>query len=306
MDIVINVLLYAIIIYLVINIFTMNKRNKKGKLLNELISCVEKKDEFFEKAKADLEGIHDAEYENKIRIIELWGMAYHKEFDEFESTLNAVDLNVLIKQKRGRADIEMNEDAFFYMYVYIPFLLYLDGRKDMREKLKEKMSALEETLKDQLLCEMSKHLEDFYENRDDRGLAYYENVLNGNYDGFRYLKRFISLYKEILNAFAARIYLDNNDQDKYAECEPLLNDFRQYRIGSKYIKGLHLPEPAKTEEEKEAEKAEADDEEKFNLSAPAEDEKEEPAAEETKEETAETEESKEEIPAEKEKKDDQK
>jgi hypothetical protein len=237
----INIMLYGVIAVMIVNIIITSKSQKKRKGLIELVNTIKDQDLFFEKADAIIEANQDdAEILNKARVLTLWGIAYHKKYERFDEALNAIELDKLIAVKKGAASIDMNEDSFFYMYLGIPNFLYADQKMDLYQKMEEKMQSLDEELKGQLVREIAKETDKYYKNTDDRGLTFYEKVLDGNYGEYTYSKTMIGLYKSIVNANAARIYLDRGDTEKYQTTVEMLRDFDQSGVGHRWLASLDL------------------------------------------------------------------
>jgi hypothetical protein len=113
-SVLINIVLYAFIIAMVFNMFKSSKAQKKRKELINCVAYIKDKDAFFQSINAVIENQKDdPTILNKARILKLWGIAYHKDYDNFEELLNEIDLNVLITSKKNTASLEDNEDSFF-------------------------------------------------------------------------------------------------------------------------------------------------------------------------------------------------
>lgn len=262
-----TILLYAVMIYMVFNIIKNSKTQKKRQQLIDCVNSVKEKDVFFEKVEAVINNnTENPSMANKARVIKLWGEAFHSEYDSFQETLDSIDVQALtVTTKRG-VSIDRNEDSFFYLYLGIPNILYRDEKMDLLDLLNEKMQGMKDTLSDELVCAISVEITKFYKNEGDRGLAFYEKILNGDYGEFRYSKSMIGLYKSIANATAARIYLDNGETDKYQGTEGLLKDFNLSGVGQRWLKTLHIELPEeKSENEEEAPAEEDKDTETFQI-----------------------------------------
>lgn len=257
-------LLYVVIVVMLVKIFMMNKRTKKSKQLISVVNSINDADEFFQNVESFEETMSDdAEFLNKGKVIHLWGMAYHKVIDGFEDELDSIDLHQLMKQgKKDAWTITEDEDSFFYMYLAIPNILDKNGMITYRKKLNEKMNTVNEELSDQLCKNIGNALNLYYESLDDKGLSFYEKVLNGDYGDYTYSKQLIGLYKSICAAQAAKLYKDNHQNDKYEECVPLLENFSTSGLGERWLQSLGLE--IKKEEEKE-------NEETFDVSDESED-----------------------------------
>ena len=137
-----NIILYILMFYSIYRLFTASRRNSKGKELISIVSNVNHKEEFMEQIDELISTCGDPVYENKARVIKLWGQAYHKDYADFASTAESLNVNELIQvNKKGEKTITENEDSFFYLCLGIPNLLYandaMDCVKILQEKLKE-------------------------------------------------------------------------------------------------------------------------------------------------------------------------
>jgi hypothetical protein len=250
----ISILLYAVMVYMIFNIYKTSKLQKKRQQLIQCVNNIKEKDAFFAQIDEVINNNQqDPSMVNKARVIKLWGEAYHSSYENFEETLNSIDLNSLTQIKKDKVSIGPNEDSFFYLYLGIPNILYRDEREDLIAKMQEKMDPMKETLSSQLVYAISVEINKFYQKEGDLGLAFYEKLLNGDYGEYTYGKSMIGLYKSIANATAARIYLDQGDTEKYQQAEGLLKDFNLSGVGHRWLETLHIELPEeKTEEEAEA------------------------------------------------------
>lgn len=265
MSLLINFVLYGVIAVMIVNIILSSKGQKKRKGLIDLVNSIREEDVFFAKADDMVADNQDnPEILNKTKVLILWGIAYHKDYERFEDALNDIDINALIAMKKGKYSIDMNEDSFFYMYLGIENFLYRDEKMDLYEKMKEKMKTVDEQLQGQLVREISLEIDKFYTNRDDLGLAFYEKVLEGNYAEYTYSKTMIGLYKSIVNAMAARIYLNKGDTEKYETTTEMVRDFDMSGVGHRWIQSLELPVENPQEE---LEQPTDDDKETFQITS---------------------------------------
>ena len=93
MSMLINVMMYALMIYLIIRMFTMNKSVNKRRRVITVINQIQDKDAFFAAADDLIANAEDSIIETKTKIIKLWGMVYHSDFTGFEDLLAQIDLN---------------------------------------------------------------------------------------------------------------------------------------------------------------------------------------------------------------------
>lgn len=148
MSMLINVMMYAVMIYLIIRMFTMNKSVNKRRRVITVINQIQDKDAFFAAADDLIANAEDSIIETKTKIIKLWGMVYHSDFTGFEELLAQIDLNSLFTTKKGALSIEENEDSFFYFLLAIPNMLYGNGENELRKLVEKKIHEYDEVLKD--------------------------------------------------------------------------------------------------------------------------------------------------------------
>lgn len=251
-----NIVLYALIIYMIIRIIMMNKIQKKNKQLIDIIQHVDEEDYFFEHCDALIASLEEKEYVAKVYVIKLWGICYHERWDEFEATLDEIILEDMIKESKNKVSIETNEDSFFYLYLAIPDMLYNASRQEERNLLREKMNFVHEKLDGQLCLAISEANDLYFEKKEDQGLAFYEKVLNGDYGEYWYSKSLIGLYKAMVGTMAATLYKEKGEEEKYQDVLPFVKEFYGTGIGKRWMKGLNIDTTALEEPEEEEDKEE--------------------------------------------------
>lgn len=254
----INVLMYAMMIFLIIRIILLSKIDKKNKRMIDGVQSIDDRDVFFEKMAVLKEEMKDdAIYTEKIKIITLWGMAYHREYDGFLDLLETIDVTKLIRVNKDKMTVAGHEDSFFYLFLSIPNILFRDGKDDLREAVRNKMNTLREILPDELCRNLSDACEKFYQNEDDRGRAFFEKVLEGDYGEFHYSKNMIGVYKSICAVTVGKIYQENGETEKFDEIKDFIISFSKNRLGKRWIEAVKVEVPEEVEEPAaEKEKAE--------------------------------------------------
>ena len=277
-----NIILYILMFYSIYRLFTASRRNSKGKELISIVSNVNHKEEFMEQIDELISTCGDPVYENKARVIKLWGQAYHKDYADFASTAESLNVNELIQvNKKGEKTITENEDSFFYLCLGIPNLLYANDAMDCVKILQDKIKPFEEELSDQLVAALGEANRDFCEEQNDQGVSFFQKLLEGDYAGYKYSKGLIGLYKMIANAMLAKYYENEGTLAEHPETKDLLDQFAKTGLGERWMKAIDLKAAAETEE---GESGDTDEpEEPAEENAPTE-EAEENAAEETAEE----------------------
>ena len=260
MEWILNVVLFIAALFMMYRVIMLNGRNKKAKAIVAIVNCVDDPQLFYSKADEMIQG-KDHEFSVKAQVLKLWGMAYHNRLDSFEKTLKEIDVDALIGEKRGRVDIEPNEDSFFYLYLAIGNILEGLKRKDLRRKLDEKMNKYAYLLQEQFVYQLSSAVNAFYDHHSDRGLSFFEDVLDGNYGQYAYSKTLIGLYKSIAVSHLAVLYKEAGNTEKYEECIPYVENFMEYGVGKRWMKVLKLSLPKKED------KSEKADQETFTITS---------------------------------------
>lgn len=247
----ITILLYALAIYMVFRTMMMSKRTKKNRILIDAMHSITQEDVFFEKINAMIE-TEEGSYKTKAQIIKLWGMAYHERYARFEDTLNEINMETLmLRDRNGNMSIQNDEDSFIYMYLAIPEMLYTTGNLEERNMMREKLRPYEDFMKNQIVYALSEAMDKCFEERDDEGLTFCENLLAGEYGGYIYSKSMIGLYKSMAGAQAMKVYKEKGDTEKYEELVPMVQEFAESGIGKRWVKGLKLDIKPLSEEENE-------------------------------------------------------
>ncbi len=245
----VQIILYVLILYMTFRLITLQKRSKKNTKLVQAVQSVEDEIHFYELVDDIIANNESEEFQNKARVVKLWGMTYHKHFQNFQETLDSIELAKLMTTKNGAVSIETDEDSFFYLYLAIPNLLHSAGRDDLRVKLDEKMESVKDTLSNQLVKNIGDAISLYYDQKEDCGLQFYEKVLNGEYGDYTYTKSLIGMYKAIVNAQAARLYKDAGNTEAFDGTKEFLQEFAQTNLGVRWLKTLDLYEDVKKADE---------------------------------------------------------
>ncbi len=249
----VTIAMYIAMAYLVIKMFISSKRNGKNKMIIDAVRLINEKEVFFNRVDQLISTVNDPEFANKGRVLKLWGCAYHQDFSEFDSTLQDLDIDSLIKDKKGVKSIDTNEDSFFYLYLAIPNVLHHVGRDDLRTTMHAKLQPYEELLGNQLTKALSDQFDKYYDSVDDRGQTFFEKLLEGDYEGYIYSRTMIGIYKNLANATLYKIYQDQAKFDQLEDMKPMLEKFAETGVGKRWIQSLDITldstteEPAKTE-----------------------------------------------------------
>ena len=210
----VTIAMYIAMAYLVVKMFLSSKRNGKNKMIIDAVRLINEKEMFFNRVDQLISTVNDPEFANKGRVLKLWGCAYHQDFNEFDTTLQELDIDSLIEDKKGVKSIDTNEDSFFYLYLAIPNVLHHVGRDDLRANMHAKLQPYEELLGNQLSKALSDQFDKYYDFKDDRGQTFFEKLLEGDYEGYIYSRTMIGIYKNLANATLYKIYQDQAKFDQ--------------------------------------------------------------------------------------------
>ena len=244
----VTIAMYIAMAYLVIKMFISSKRNGKNKMIIDAVRLINEKEVFFNRVDQLISTVNDPEFANKGRVLKLWGCAYHQDFSEFDSTLQDLDIDSLIEDKKGVKTIDTNEDSFFYLYLAIPNVLNHIGRDDLRTTMHAKLQPYEELLGNQLTKALSDQFDKYYDSVDDRGQTFFEKLLEGDYEGYIYSRTMIGIYKNLANATLYKIYQDQAKFDQLEDMKPMLEKFAETGVGKRWIQSLDITLDSTTEE----------------------------------------------------------
>lgn len=244
----VTIAMYIAMAYLVIKMFISSKRNDKNKKIIDAVRLINEKEVFFNRVDQLISTVNDPEFANKGRVLKLWGCAYHQDFSEFDSTLQDLDIDSLIEDKKGVKSIDTNEDSFFYLYLAIPNVLHHVGRDDLRTTMHAKLQPYEELLGNQLTKALSDQFDKYYDSVDDRGQTFFEKLLEGDYEGYIYSRTMIGIYKNLANATLYKIYQDQAKFDQLEDMKPMLEKFAETGVGKRWIQSLDITLDSTTEE----------------------------------------------------------
>jgi len=264
-NLIVNIVLLIFTGFMAFRIFKMYGRNKLNQKMLNILDSFDNRDQFFHDADAFIEEHQGEEFSHKVCVLRLWGDAFYERDEEFRKHLGELNIDGLLNPDGKNKGYEVNEDSFFYLYLAIPNRMYYRNRDDLRSLMYEKMQAYDETNANALLkriCEENRH---FYAHEGDRGKAYIQSLLEGEYGGFKYSRQLIGLYKHCEEAILAVILKDEGDQEGFEECMKNIDNFaHNTRLGKRWTKELGIEiqeekEETETDEEKKEPSAEAEE-----------------------------------------------
>ena len=228
----ITLLLYVLLIYMIINLVVQKRAGGRINRVVEVIKLIEDKDAFLQKAQEEIDASKTNEDKTKFEILKLWGEVYHQEYTEFDEIVSSLDLECLLANKKMN-----NDDSFFYYLLAIPNLLQADGQIDKIHTMMDKVNTEEYTHR--LDYALAVACNAYYENKEDRGQKFFQDLLDGNYEGYTYYNKLIGLYKQIAGTMLVPIYKESNDE-RYEEMADLAKSFYETRICTTWFKNIHL------------------------------------------------------------------
>ena len=283
-----QILMYVLMIYMIYRMFSTTKTVNRRRSVISVIQKIENRDEFMQAADDLIATANNPGIEAKTRVIRIWGEIFHKEFDNIEKELEELNLDPLFIDRKGVLTIEADEDTFFYFLLAIPNMLYGNDQNELRLKFEEKAKLYETKLEGQLIKAVADNCNLYYDGKDDLGEAFFKNVDEGEYPGFRYSKQMIGIYKNICDTMLCRILADRGEENE--SYTMYTKEFAKTGVGNRFIRMLKLDiKPDEEKTENAAENEEADAAEEAEVTEAAEETAETEASEEnTAEETTET------------------
>ena len=259
-----NPVLFAISAYMLYRIFMLTGRQKSNRKMLEILDQFDDEQRFFESADQFIETGKDAEFVQKVSVLRLWGDTFYEKDEDFKKHLEELNIDTLLNPDGKKKGFSQNEDSFFYLYMAIPNRLNYRKAEGFRKLLDEKLAACDEANAKVLLKKIYEENKKYYENTDDRGRAFMESFLEGEYGGYKYSKQLIGLYKNCEEALLAKMYEEENNTERLEECMEEIKTFgTKTRLGIRWLKevGLSYPEEPEEDEDTDAEEDEAETEE---------------------------------------------
>ena len=260
-----NLVMFAISAFMLYRIIMLTGRQKSNKKMLAILDQFDDEQGFFEAANQFIETEKDAEFVQKVSVLRLWGDTFYEKDEDFKKHLAELNIDTLLNPDGKNKGFSQNEDSFFYLYMAIPNRLNYRKAEGFRKLLHEKLSAYDEANAQVLLKKIYEENKKYYDNTDDRGRAFIESFLEGEYGGYKYSKQLIGLYKSCEEALLAKMYEEENNTERYEECMKDIETFgTKTRLGIRWIKEVGLSYPEEPEEEEESEEAEEETEETEN------------------------------------------
>lgn len=235
-----NLVMLGLIVFFSVSFVFLIKRNRKNKKIVDCITSFDDEKLFFEKLESYLKITNDPEFYMKGIVLNLWGAVFYNHDDEILPLLDKVNCFPLVDNKGPfkRDTAQLNEDSLYYLCLACCNTLY--GRKDIGklERFKNKISENSEYLKDTLAYHVSLHAFKLYEEKDELGEEFFKNILDGDYSDYKYAKQLIGMYKDLCQAYLAKIYSVQNRKNDFDLIKEDIQRFYDTKLGKRYLTEL--------------------------------------------------------------------
>lgn len=259
-----TIVCFAVMIVLIVQMVRQMNANKAVQPVVNLIRKIDDQEEFLKGADEGIAGAKNEMQKTKFQILKLWGLATYGMYEEYDALLPEIHTNTLMGNKQAP-----NDDSLFYMVLAIPNILQKDHQMEKADALLARIKEDIEGAENRLDYQIGLACNDAYADRNDKGVSFFEKVMDGDYGEYEYQKNLISLYKETVSAMLYKHYMVINDQDKVQDVLPLVESYNETRIGETWLKniGASLPEEEEKEEETSEETEESTESEEQEDSA---------------------------------------
>ena len=228
---------------------TLLKRYKKNQEYIECYKAILRGDEnAYERISAFIDSQKDPEFAGKARFLKLY-----VELDKklpYQETLNAINLKDVFykKDKPDKNKYALNCDLFVWIYIVMAKARQMSGF-DVLNELYEKVVSLKE-MDDCVEYRAAQALYEALCEKEDGGVKFFTDLLEGNYIDLRYDKNLIGMFKRFA---AATLAYSGEPMEEYFKQD--LHSFAETLIGKTYLetlgiydKDLPLTEDTETEE----------------------------------------------------------
>ena len=249
MDYMLFAFMAVLLLYTVYRNFTLLKRYKQNKEYIECYKAILRADEnAYERINAFIDSQKEQDFAGKGRLLKLY-----VELDKklpYQETLNAIDLKDVFYKKDhpDKYRYSLNCELFIWIYIIMAKARQMSGF-DVLNELNDKVKALEE-MNDCLEYREAEAIYNALCEKEDGGVKFFTDLLEGNYTELRYEKNLIGTFKRF--AAATLAYGGEPMEDYYKQD---LHNFAETMIGKTYLENLgiydkYLPlkETAETEE----------------------------------------------------------
>ena len=237
-----------LLLYTVYRNVTLLKRYKQNKEYIECYKAILRGDEnAYERISGFIDSQKDQEFASKARLLKLY-----VELDKkmpYQETLNAINFKDVFykKDKLDKSKYALNVDLFVWIYIVMAKARQMSGF-DVLNELYEKVRSLKEMDDCVEYCATEAVYNALCE-KEDGGVKFFTDLLDGNYTNLRYDKNLIGLFKRFA---AATLAYGGEPMEEYYKKD--LHSFAETLIGKTYLETLgiydkYLPLTENTETE---------------------------------------------------------
>ena len=237
-----------LLLYTVYRNITLLKRYKQNKEYIECYKAILRGDEnAYERIGAFIDAQKDPEFAGKARLLKLY-----VELDRklpYQETLDAINMkDVFYKNEHpDKSKYALNVDLFVWIYIVMAKARQMSGF-DVLNELYEKVRSLKE-MDDCVEYRATEAVYNALCEKEDGGVKFFTDLLEGNYTELRYDKNLIGMFKRFA---AATLAYGGEPMEEYYKQD--LHNFAETLIGKTYLETLgiydkYLPLTENTETE---------------------------------------------------------
>lgn len=226
----------SVLLYLAYRNIVMYKRIKLNKTYVNLFNEIFKEDNenAYVQVVNYINETENVEFKNKGRIFQLY-LAL-KENLPYEECLNALDFKELFytNDKPDARKAGFNSDTFVWVIATM-VKAYSKGHIDVIDELVAKLSIHQDLLNQYVEYTLVTNVAKCLKGEEERGVEFMSNLINGNYNEYKYDPRLIGFYKKMATTFLA---YSGQELDEYQKED--IRNFATSLIGNFILHDLNL------------------------------------------------------------------
>ena len=246
---------FILIIVMMVQILRQSAANKKISKVVEVIRKIDDEQAFMTAVEESITASKSEMEKTKYDVLKCWGLTTYGHYDEYDAFVNTFDLKNLFGDKNNP-----NDDSLFYMVLAIPNIMGKDHEMARADALLAKVKKEVPDAERRLDYQIGVACVDAYFDRNDKGVGFFEKVMDGDYGDYDYAKNLISLYKEVVATMLYKYYSLRGEDEKAADVLDLAESYQETRIGDTWIHNIGLTLPSSDEEDENDEAGETSDE----------------------------------------------